>query len=342
MASNTLSNTAAWLTAPKARPFEIKPAPLGVPAGAQILVKNRAIAINPVDAKIQQGLPYPITYPAILGQDVAGEVVAIGPDATRFKEGDRVAGCAAGFITGRNEEKAFQAYTLLESNLTYHIPPSISFQQAVVVPLGLATAAAALFGTDFLNLQLPTAPRREPTGEVLLVWGGASSVGVNAIQLAVAAGYEVVTTCSPGNFEFVTRLGAAHVFDYNSPMVVDDLVAAVRGRTTLGAFDAVGGHAPSVEFVRRTEGVKFVATAVRGFAEPPQGVSVKQCLSVSIKDNHIGKGVFEDFLEKAFEEGIFVAAPEPLVAGKGLEALQGAIDLKAGGVSAKQKVVVEL
>ena len=123
---------------------------------------------------------------------------------------------------------------------------------------------------------------------------------------------------------------------------MDDLVAAVGGGTTAGAFDAVGGHAPSVEFVRRTEGVKFVATAVRGFAEPPAGVGIKQCLSVSIKDNQIGKAVFEEFLEKALEEGSFVTAPEPLVAGKGLEALQGAIDLKAGGVPAKKKVVVVL
>lgn len=344
MATNTLSNTAAWLTAPKARPFEVKPAPLGVPTGNQILIKTRAIAINPIDVKIQQGVPYPTKFPAVLGQDVAGEVVALGPNVTRFKEGDRVTGCAAGFITGRNEEKAFQAYTLLESNVACNIPNSMSFEQAVVFPLGLCTAAAALFGTDFLNLRLPTEPRQEPTGKVLLVWGGASSVGLNAIQLAVAAGYEVVTTCSPKNFEYVKTFGSTHVFDYNSPSVMSDLVRAVKGKTTVGAFDTVGGsgHAGSVEFVQRTEGVKFVATAVRGFPDPPEGIGMKQCMSLSVKDDHVGKAVFEDFLPKALEKGTFVAAPEPVVAGKGLEALQEAMDLKAKGVSARQKVVVVL
>jgi NADPH:quinone reductase-like Zn-dependent oxidoreductase len=342
MASNTISNTAAWLTAPKARPFEIKPAPVGVPSGSQILVRNHAIAINPADVKTQQGVPYPITYPAILGADVAGEVVALGPDATRFKEGDRVAGCAAGWITGRVVEKAFQAYTLLESGLASHIPAGMSFEQAVVVPLGVSTAAAALFGTDLLNLQLPTEPRRQPTGKVVLVWGGASSVGLNAIQLAVAAGYEVVTTCSPQNFDFVKRFGPTHVFDYNSPSVVAALVDAVKGKTTAGAFDAVGGFRQCIEFLQRTEGTKFVATAVRGFSQPPEGISIKQCVSVSIKDTHVGNAVFGDFLEQALEKGTFVAAPEPLVAGKGLEALQEAMDIKAKGVSAKHKVVVVL
>jgi NADPH:quinone reductase-like Zn-dependent oxidoreductase len=342
MAPGTLSNTAAWLTAPKARPFEVKPAPVGTPRENQILVKNHAIAINPIDVKIQQGIPYPVNYPAILGEDVAGEVVAVGPNVTHFKEGYRVAGLAAWFFTKRNEDTAFQTYTVLQTNLASRIPDSMSFERAVVIPLGLATAASALFSSNFLDLQLPAVPARKPTGKVLLVWGGASSVGLNAIQLAVAAGYEVVTTCSPDNFEYVKQFGPTHVLDYNSPTVVADLVDAVKGKTTVGAFDAVGGHAPSVEFVQKTEGVKFVATAVRGFADPPEGVGMAQCQSLAIKDTPVGKAIFEDFLPKALEEGTFVPAPEPLVAGKGLEALQGAIDLKRDGVSAKEKVVVVL
>lgn len=342
MATSGLSNTAAWLMAPKARPLEIRPAPLGVPTGSQMLVKNHAIAINPIDVKIQQGVPYPVNFPAVVGQEVAGEVVAVGPDVTRFKKGDRVMGLVEGLLTRRTEDYGFQAYTVLHSNLTAHVPVAMTFEQAVVVPLNLCTAASALFGADMLNLELPTAPRKEPNGSVLLVWGGASGVGLNAIQIAVAAGYEVVTTCSPKNFDFVRRFGATHAFDYNSSSVVSDLVAAVQGRTTVGALDAVGGHAGCVEFVQRTGGVKFVATAVRGFAEPPEGIGMKQCLSLSVKNDHVGKAVLEDFLPKALEEGVYVAAPEPLVVGKGLEALQEGLDLKARGVSAQQKVVVVL
>lgn len=343
MAPDTFANTAAWLTAPKARPLEVKPAPLGTPGENQILVRNHAIAINPIDVKIQQGAPYPLDYPAILGEDVAGEVVAVGPNVTRFRAGDRVMGAPAGFFTKRPTEKAFQAYAVLETNLACHIPGSMSFERAAVVPLGLSTAACALFSADLLGLRLPAEPAREPTGKVLLVWGGASSVGLNAIQLAVAAGYEVVTTCSARNFEYVKRLGAARAFDYASPTVVADLVDAVRGKQTVGAFDAVGGFEGSIEFVQRTEGTKFVATAVRGFAGTlPEGVGMKQCLSLTIKDTPVGGAIWEDYLPKALEAGTFVAAPEPLVAGRGLEALQGAMDLKRDGVSGGQKVVVVL
>jgi len=337
------SNTAAWIMAAKARPFEIKPAPLGNPGEGQILIKNHALAINPIDSKLQELAIYPLEYPTILGEDVAGEVQEVGPNVTRFNKGDRVIGLAAGFNTKRNEEKAFQAYTILEANLTSTIPDGISFERGVVMPLAVATAASGLFSNDLLNLQLPTVPSQKPTGRVLLVWGGASSVGLNAIQLAVAAGYEVLATASPRNFEYVKSMGASEVFDYQSPTVVADLVHAAKGKIVVGAFDAIGGPAwaPSMEFVQRAEGVKFVASALARFPSAPEGVTIKQMQSLSIKGNHIGKAIFEDFLPDAIKSGTFVPAPMPLVAGKGLDQLQDAIDIQRRGTSA-QKVVVLL
>jgi NADPH:quinone reductase-like Zn-dependent oxidoreductase len=337
------SNTAAWITAAKAKPLEVKSAPLGVPGEDQVLVKNHAIAINPIDGKLQHLAFYPLNYPTILGEDVAGEIVAVGPNVTRFKKGDRVIGTAAGFGTKRNEENAFQAYTILQTNLTSEIPDHLSFESAVVLPLGLATASSGLFTPNFLNLQMPTEPARPSTGKSLLIWGGASSVGSNAIQLAVAAGYEVITTASPKNFEYVKKLGASHAIDYNSPDVVSDLVSAFEGKTSVGAFDAVGGSAwaHTVEFIQMTQGVKFVATVIPGFATPPGEITMKQVAAISIKDNHVGKAVFEDFLPKALKAEAYIPAPDALIAGKGLESVQGAIDLQRKGTSA-QKVVVLL
>ena len=119
------SNTAAWLMAHRARPFEIKAAPLGTPEENQILLKNHAIAINPIDGKLQGLAIYPLDYPTILGQDVAGEVVAVGSGVKWFKKGDRVIGTTAGFATRRNEEKAFQTYSILQTNLASEIPDSV-------------------------------------------------------------------------------------------------------------------------------------------------------------------------------------------------------------------------
>jgi NADPH:quinone reductase-like Zn-dependent oxidoreductase len=125
--------------------------------------------------------------------------------------------------TKRKEEKAFQAYTILQTNMACKIPDTVPFENAVVLGLGLSTAAAALFNPHFLNLQLLTEPAQKPTGKTLLVWGGASSVGSNAVQLAVAASYEVITTASRKNFEYVKKLGASYRFDYNSPTVISEL-----------------------------------------------------------------------------------------------------------------------
>jgi NADPH:quinone reductase-like Zn-dependent oxidoreductase len=96
---------------------------------------------------------------------------------------------------------------------------------------------------DQLALSLPTIPHPKPRGKTLLIWGGATSVGCNAIQLAVAAGYEVITTSSPQNFELMKKLGASQVFDYKSKTVIPDITGAFKGKTTAGALTMGTGAA---------------------------------------------------------------------------------------------------
>ncbi|MFA9218697.1 MAG: zinc-binding alcohol dehydrogenase family protein, partial [Sphingomonadaceae bacterium] len=174
------------------------------PGAGEILVKVRALAVNPFDRYVQAAgdvITGHLAYPAVLGTDVAGEVVAVGSGVNRFRIGDRVLGHAAGLERNRNQaaEGGFQELVLLMAHMASPIPDALSFEDAAVLPLGLSTAASGLFQKDYLAL---APPRVEPvlTGEIVLVWGGASSVGSNAIQLARAAGYEVATTCSPANF----------------------------------------------------------------------------------------------------------------------------------------------
>jgi NADPH:quinone reductase-like Zn-dependent oxidoreductase len=176
--------SAAWLLEAKATAFEIKPAPLWTPAEGEILVQNRAVAINPVDGSLQNLAWLPMQYPTILGQDVAGEVVAVGAGVTRFKIGDRVLGQALGLTTQRDSDHAFQQYTIVNSKVATEILASMSYQVAAVIPLGCSTAACGLFQEEpFLGLNPPTEPRRvsDSPKDTLLVWGGSSSVGTNAI-----------------------------------------------------------------------------------------------------------------------------------------------------------------
>ncbi|KAG8532918.1 uncharacterized protein KY384_002796 [Bacidia gigantensis] len=335
-------NRAAWQNA-LATPLVIQPAPYTSPHASELVIANHAIAVNPADHVLQtaglDAFAY-ISYPFIFGEDVAGTVTEVGSAVTRFKVGDRVLAICLGTVTNRASEGAFQAYSIVAEHMTSPIPESMKFEEAAIFPLGLTTAASGLFQKDRLALQYPSA-HAEPTGQALLIWGGASSVGCNAIQLAVAAGYEVFVTASPSNFDLVERLGASQVFDYHSSSVVDDIVATLKDKMIAGALNAApGGTEPCLTILERSKGNKFLATASLPKPEIlPEGVKVEFVQSTNIRDTEVSKVVFEDFLPEALAQGKFVAAPEPRVVGHGLEFVQEALDVLKKGVSASKLVV---
>ena len=236
------TNTAAWL-GPRHADLEVKPAPYTHPLENEVVVKNHAVAVNPLEWILQLAgkVIYPwIKYPFVIGSDVAGEVVEAGSAVTRFAVGDRVLAHAVGTDKDSNSSArgGVQHYTVVLERMASPVPATMSYESAVVLPLGLSTASCGLFQQDLLALEPPSA-HPEPKGQTLLLWGGSTSVGSNAIQLAVAAGYEVITTASPHNFDYVKGLGAGQAFDYRSPTVVSDVIAALRGKQLAGAL-AVG------------------------------------------------------------------------------------------------------
>lgn len=338
------SNLAAWIEVEKENPLVVKPSVYTSPNAKEITIKNGALGINPMDWLIQllgSALFDWIEYPFVGGSDVAGEVVEVGSAVTRFKVGDRVVGHAFGFSSKNTPESAFQTYTVLQEHMVSAIPNSLSYESAAVIPLGLSTAACGLFQKDYLGLQYPSTTPIS-TGKTLLIWAGSSSVGANAIQLAVAAGYEVFTTASPKNFDFVKKLGASQAFDYKSETITEDLIKAFKGKKCAGALAILpGSDKVCLEVVAKSEGDKFVAMCLPPPWEVPAGVEAKFVFGGSLKDNEVGGIIYEQYLPKALAEGKFIAAPEPFVAGKGLESIQAAQDIHMKGVSAK-KVVVSL
>lgn len=124
--------------------------------------------------------------------------------------------------------------------LVTEIPDSLSFAQAVVLPLAVSTACSGLYHPDYLGLPLPSPTDITPTGQWILVWGGASSVGATTIQLAIASGLTVVTTASPANHDFVKSLGAHVVLDYRSAIVADDIASVLPADDSfIGVYDAI-------------------------------------------------------------------------------------------------------
>ncbi|KAI1807240.1 GroES-like protein [Daldinia bambusicola] len=335
------TNSAAVLTEPKAHPLEVESTPYPTAGDGEIVVKVAATAINPMDWYIQilgEQLFSWLQYPYIGGSDVAGTVVEVGPNVSKFKAGDRVSGLAAGFDA---RSGGFQNYVVLEAKIVTSIPDDLEFTEASVFPLGISTAACGLYQKDFLALDYPSVDPK-PNGKTLLIWAGASSVGTNAIQLAVASGYEVYTTSSPKNFDYCKGLGASRVFDYNSPTVTQDIIEAFKGKTCAGAYAIQMGSDKTVfEVISKVEGNKFVACAMEP-TNAPEGVQAKMVFGSSLKDNEVGSVIFDQYLPAALTQKKFQCLPKPLVFGHGLENIQGAIDLgKSGSISAK-KIVVTL
>lgn len=369
------THAAAVLPAPY-RPLEVREAPAVAPGDDQVVVRARAVAVNPLEWVIQVAGPLAyrwLRYPTTIGSDVAGEVVEVGAGVTRLRVGDRVLAHAVGTDrdSGRAAEGAFQERVVVLERMASPIPDDLAFEEAAVLPLGLSTAACALFQDDQLALRPPTADAT-PTGEVVLVWGGATSVGSNAIQLARAAGYDVVTTCSPRNDAYVRRLGAERSVDYNAPDAVAQLVAALRGRTVVGAV-ALGATSADAcaEVLATTQGdvrrvLALCSTAVplddlttesgrlargRTFARlgaatvrqqvglRRRGIRAKFVFGTSLKANDVSRAIYRDFLPAALAEGRYVAAPPARVVGDGLGEVQRALDLQRAGVSAAKLVV---
>lgn len=375
------SNTAAWLTKPKS-PLSVSSAPYTPPGRNQIVVRSRAIGVNFCDwAKQDIGnMIFPwAKLPFVMGEDVAGEVVEVGPGDVPFKVGDRVLGHCLGLdkISAGVSEGAFQEYVVLRAGLVARIPDEVSFERACVLPVCLSTAATGLFCDKHLGLDLPSVEDRgvgegDKAGKVLVVWGASTAVGMNCVQLAVAAGYTVVATAGKHNFDYVRSLGAASVFDYRDANCAHDVIKAAQqigsgcaGAVAIGA----GSIKPCIDIVAaccKGTDKGYVAQMSLNGPPPPEpgvlnlvtwlakagyawfstlvkknlkGVEVEFIWGSDLYDGPVAEAVYGRFLPSALEQGSFVPAPEPLVVGHGLDKIQEAFEVGKKGVSAKKLVV---
>lgn len=384
-AMSNVTNHAAYIHKARAYPLVIREAPYTELEPNAIRVRVHALAINPIDHILQTqgtslGFPW-LKYPLVLGSDVAGTVVEIGESVRNFSIGDRVLGQCLGtdktHVNSQNAEAGFQEYSVLQANMTSTIPETLSFEQACVVPLGLSTAICGLFQQDYLGMELPKPGKVIPKSQAVLIWGGSTSVGTCAIQLAAASGYDVITTCSPKNYDYCRSLGAKHCFDYNSPTTGRDILAALQDQVCVGALaigvnsalacvDILSKHdfksskdeitQPARKFVSAVSGPELVSpeetlATVRTISRfLAFGVSLiyktwrhnigwKFVLGTNPAKNEVGKAMYNEYLPAALKSGQFEALPEAKVVGHGLEKVQEAMDILKGGVSARKLVV---
>ena len=188
-----------------------------------VLVQIHAASVNPLDLRIREGklkpiLPYRL--PLVLGNDLAGVVVKVGPDARRFQPGDEV--------YARPDQGRIGAFAQLiamnEDDVAVK-PRELTMEEAASVPLVGLTAWQALI--EKANLQ---------AGQKVLIHAGSGGVGTFAIQLAKHLGATVATTTSTANVEWVQRLGADIVIDYKK----EDFAAILQDYDVV--VDTLGGE----------------------------------------------------------------------------------------------------
>ncbi|MBE9610140.1 NAD(P)H-quinone oxidoreductase [Chitinilyticum piscinae] len=200
--------------------LQLSAQPVPMPAAGQLLVRVRAAGINRADLAQAAGkYPPPAGESAILGLEIAGEVIAIGPEVKGFAPGARVFGLVAG--------GGYAECCLLDAALARPLPEWLDWAAAASLPEAWLTA--------WLNLI--EIGRIQP-GMRALIHAGASGVGAAAIQLAKARGAWVATTASAGKLDWCRGLGADLALDYAR----DDFAAEIRaaGGADL-ILDGVGG-----------------------------------------------------------------------------------------------------
>jgi NADPH:quinone reductase-like Zn-dependent oxidoreductase len=192
------------------------------PGEGELLVKVAAAGVNPVDYKIRNG-KYPAVkqdkLPFVLGREVAGTIVQCGSSASRFATGDAV------FAMPGIGRGGYAEYAVVKVTEAAPKPASLDVIQAGAVPLAALTAWQGLFKHGNLK-----------AGQRLLIHGGSGGVGHFAIQFAKAKGAHVITTVSAPHIDFVRRLGADEVIDYEAQRF-EDVVDEVDL-----VFDLVGGE----------------------------------------------------------------------------------------------------
>jgi NADPH:quinone reductase-like Zn-dependent oxidoreductase len=213
----------------------------------EVLIDIHAASVNAADWKVRAGHYAPITdFPYVPGRDFSGVVAALGDGVKDFAVGDAVFGvCDVG------HDGAYAERIAIQSAIVATKPESLSHVECAALALIGLTALVSI--EDTLRLK---------AGETILVQGGAGGVASFAIQLAKHLGARVITTASAANHDYLRRLGADQIIDYNA----QDFTKVVSGCDAV--FDTVGDEVAKRSFVVLRPGGRaaFIAS---GNTAPP-------------------------------------------------------------------------
>ncbi|KAK6946670.1 hypothetical protein RJ641_000143 [Dillenia turbinata] len=202
-----------------------------------VLVRTRAVSINPLDTRMRAGYGRSIFeahLPLILGRDISGEVAAVGAAVKSLAVGQEVFGA----LHPTAVRGTYADYAILPQDELTAKPTSFGHVEASAIPFAALTAWRALKSTA-----------RITEGQRVLVIGGGGAVGLSAIQISVFTGCSVATTCGPKSIDRVLEAGAAQAVDYTS----ENLDLVLKGEFD-AVLDTIGAHETErigVKFLKR-------------------------------------------------------------------------------------------
>jgi NADPH2:quinone reductase len=178
----------------------------------QVLVRIRAVGVNPVETYQRSGSNPAIQLPWTPGMDAAGVIESAGAGVTRVNPGDRV-------YTSDTLSGSYAEFTLCDEKRVHRLAENLSFQQGAAINIPYATAYRALYHRA-----------RAQAGEVVLIHGASGGVGIAATQIARAAGLTIIGTAgTDAGRKLVAEHGANHVLDHRDPGYLDQIMTLTRG-----------------------------------------------------------------------------------------------------------------
>ena len=216
----------------------------------KVLVEVHAASVNPVDTIVRSGIyakMMPLSFPATLGTDLAGEVVEVGPGVKDFRKGDKVYGMAS-LLAGASG--AFAQYAVVPAAMIARIPGNLTLNEAAALPL---TAVSAL---EVIDEKLKVGK-----GHKILIHGGAGGIGTIAIQIAKHRGATVATTVMGEAVPYVRGLGADTVIDFQK----ESFEKVLNGYDFV--FDTVAGETYKKSFAVLKKGGTIISMLEQPNAE---------------------------------------------------------------------------
>jgi NADPH:quinone reductase-like Zn-dependent oxidoreductase len=284
------------------------------PGPGEVLVEVHAASVNPVDWKMRQGMLkdfFPVTFPRILGRDMAGVVAGLGAGVTGFKIGDPVYA-----MNDAKKQGTLSEYMVIAPDLLRAMPKTVDFVGAASLPLAFFTAWISLVKVGELK-----------RGERILIHAAAGGVGSLAVQIAKHIGATVIATCSARNIDYVKGLGADEIIDYRAT----DFAEAVSDVDIV--YETVGGKVYERSFKTLKPGGRLVWIR----AEPPQGEALRPDVAVKLAIINPEPDLL-DIARTLVEDGALKPQPQSVLP---LAEASKALQLSQEG-HARGKIVVKL